>query len=135
MKYIINLLIILIMFSILVFTACDDTLTGDDIDNRIIPDENVSFSEHLQPVFNIKCSIAGCHDDISKAGGYSMTTWSNVLQPGIVDPFTPETSRIIWRIEGIGVDFMPPLESPVRPLTDNQIDGVKTWIKEGAENN
>jgi hypothetical protein len=55
--------------------------------------------------------------------------------PGIVDPGNIETSRMVWRIEGIGVELMPPIGSLVLPLTKNQVEGVKTWIKEGAKNN
>jgi len=31
--------------------------------------------------------------------------------------------------------MMPPIGSIVRPLTKNQVDGIKTWIREGAKNN
>ena len=62
-----------------------------------------------------------------------MTTWSNVVQPGFVDPYLVETSKIVWSIEGIGVEIMPPISYGY--LTSNQIDGVKAWIREGARNN
>lgn len=126
---------LLLILSMSLIISCDDTVTANDIDKRIIPDSDVSFSDHLVPVFNLKCATAGCHDDITRAGSYSMTTWSNVVQAGIVNPFTPETSRLIWRIQGNGVDIMPPLGSTVRPLTENQVDGIITWIDEGAKNN
>ena len=134
-KILINTLISLIFIISLLFTACDDTITGDDIDNVEIPDKDVSYAEYIQPVFNVKCATSGCHDDGTRAGGYSMTSWSNVLQPGVVDPFNVETSRLIWRIEGLGVDIMPPIGAVVRPLTLNQFEGIKTWIAEGAKNN
>lgn len=134
-KILVNITITLLFSSMIIYTACDDTITGEDIDKRVIPDENVSYSDHIQPVFNVKCATSGCHDNQSRAGGYSMTTWSNVLQPGVVDPYTPETSRLVWRIEGTGAPIMPPLTSGVRPLTENQTDGIITWIREGAKNN
>ncbi len=133
-KQFVNIFPLLISLFVL-FTSCDDAEQARDIDNRVIPSENVSYKEHLQPVFFLKCSTSGCHDDQTKAGSYSMTTWSNTVQPGVVDPFSPETSRLMWSIEGLGVSMMPPVYSTIRPMTNNQIEGVRTWIKEGAQNN
>jgi len=135
----INTLLSLIFITLIFLTACDDTITGSDIDNVDIPDKDVSYEVYIQPVFNVKCgtlrSNGGCHDDGSMAGGYSMTIWANVVQPGIVDPFYVETSRLIWRIEGLGVDIMPPIGGGLPPITLNQLEGIKTWIAEGAKNN
>jgi len=134
-KIIINIFISIVFMMVLLFTACDDSITGADIDNVEIPDKDVSYAEYIQPVFNVKCATSGCHDDGTRAGGYSMTSWSNVLQPGIVDPYNVETSRLVWRIEGLGVDIMPPIGATVPPITLNQLNGIKTWIAEGAKNN
>jgi hypothetical protein len=123
------------LFFIIAIIGCDDTLTGSDIDKIVIPDKNVSYNEYIQPVLNVKCGTSGCHDDGTRAGDYSVSNWANVVMPGIVDPGNIETSRMVWRIEGIGVELMPPIGSLVLPLTKNQVEGVKTWIKEGAKNN
>ncbi|MBN1301078.1 MAG: hypothetical protein JW995_07660 [Melioribacteraceae bacterium] len=130
------LILLSILLSVTIFNSCDDTVTGNDIDNRLIPDKDVSFQTHLLPVFNAKCSTSGCHDNVSMAGGYSMVSWSSVVEPGIVNPFSAETSIIIWRIDPrYGFDPMPPLGQPVTPMTEDQIQGVVTWINEGAKNN
>lgn len=128
-----NISLIGFFVSTVLFISCDDTGTNSDIDNVKIPSKNVSYGEYIQPIFNVKCMSSGCHDDGSMAGGYSLTTWSNAVTPGIVDPFSVETSRMVWRIEGQGFPLMPP---PSRGyLTSNQVEGIKTWIREGAENN
>jgi len=134
MKLIINILLFSLFLLPLMLVSCDDTITSSDIDKIIIPDENVSYKTYIQPVFNLKCASSGCHDDIKKVGNYSMTSWSNVLSVGIVIPFDVENSRLVWRIEGLDGDLMPPL-GVITPLTENQIEGIKTWIREGAENN
>lgn len=129
-----RILIIFLLFLVTVI-GCDDTLTSGYLDDVIIPDKNVSFSEYIQPVLTVKCSNSGCHDDGTRAGDYSVTNWANVVTPGVVDAGNAETSRLVWRIEGLGVEPMPPLGSTVRPLTKNQVEGIKTWITEGAQNN
>jgi hypothetical protein len=128
--------IILLFIASVVFLSCDDTLNESNIDNVIIPDKNVSYNEYIQPVLTIKCSTSGCHNDESMAGGYSVTSWSNVVTPGIVNPGNVETSILVWRIEGIGVEIMPPIGNLLsKPLTENQIKGIRTWIEEGAKSN
>lgn len=134
-KSLYNLLLLIIFLISAVIISCDDTVTNTDIDNVTIPSKNVSYGKYIQPVFNLKCTSSGCHDDISAAGGYSLTTWSGAVIPGIVDPFSVETSRLVWRVEGIGVPIMPPIGSSNPPLTLNQVEGIKTWIREGAQNN
>jgi len=115
------------------FFNCKDLINDPDIPDKEIPLTDVSFSKHIQPIFNARCATAGCHDDITRAANYSMTTWSNIVQPGYVDPYLVSTSKVVWSIEGIGVEIMPPVTYGY--LTKNQIAGIKTWISEGAKNN
>jgi hypothetical protein len=135
MKLIYRYILVMFLLFIVAIIGCKDTITNSDIDKIIIPDKNVSYNEYIQPLLNVKCSTSGCHDDATRAGDYSVTNWANVIMPGIVDPGNVETSRMVWRIEGIGVELMPPIGSLVMPLTKNQIEGIKTWIREGAKNN
>lgn len=130
-----NLLFFIISTFILI-VACDDTITNNEIDNKYIPLDNVSFQEHILPVFEVKCNSSGCHND-SDRGGYSnlsLTTYSNVIaNPLYVLPGEPQNSLLVWSIEGTSSNPMPPVGYP--PLTDNQIDAIKVWIDEGCENN
>ena len=132
-RFIYNILLSSLFLLVIVFISCDDTITNSDIDDIKIPTNDVSYAEYIQPVFNVRCTSSGCHDNESMAGGYSLTSWSSAVIPGIVDPFNIETSRIVWRIDGLGFPIMPP---PTKGyLTENQREGIKTWIKEGAKNN
>jgi len=126
--------IIFFFFTALFLSSCDDTLTIEDIDKKPIPLTNVSFSQHIYPVLNVKCNYSGCHNDESRAGGVSLTNWSNVTDPRIVVRGDTTTSIIVWSIDKIpGAKWMPPINYP--QLTKEQIRGIKTWIQEGAENN
>ena len=133
-KWSINSVFVISFAGIALFQACEDTLLDSKIPDEDIPESDVSFQEHVQPIMTARCSQSGCHDDITKAGGYSVTSWSNITHPGIVDPYNPNTSRLMWRIDpGFGFPIMPPISYGY--LTDNQITGIETWISEGAHNN
>ena len=132
-SFLYNILLASLFLLAILFISCDDAITNNHIDDVVIPSSNVSYAQYIQPVFNVKCTSSGCHDNESMAGGYSLTTWSSARIAGIVEPFTVETSRMVWRIDGLGFPIMPP---PTKGyLTANQREGIKTWIKEGAQNN
>lgn len=135
MKNTVSFLLLIIFASLMLYSGCKDTISGEELDKRIIPDKNVSYAENIQPVLNIKCAGSGCHDDATNAGGITLTTWaSTTLDPNVVFPGKPENSRLVWAIEGrSGVSGMPPIGYAT--LTINQITGIKTWIAEGAKNN
>jgi hypothetical protein len=137
MKQIYFYLILIAATGTVIYSGCDST-TVDAIDSVTIPSSNVSYSTHIQPVFNLKCAVEGCHDVESRAGSLSLTSWSATTSDiTIVFPGDPTTSRLVWSIDD---DYgsttpMPPIDSGVPTLTDNQVQGIKTWIEEGAENN
>ena len=128
----INVMLIIVFGFFVFYTGCKDTTAG--IDSKDIPSSNVSFGEYIAPVFLSKCANSGCHDDATRAGGISLTTWVGATAPNLIVAGSPEDSPLVWSITGVsGFSPMPP---PGRsPLTANQISGIKTWIKEGAKNN
>ena len=129
-------LISIIIISFLFLQSCDDTLTVENVDDKDIPASNVSFADHIYPVFQVKCAFSGCHAQPNPADGIDLSTWSGVTaDPNIVFPGEPDLSILVWSIEGrAGVSPMP-VVGYTRPLTINQIQGIKTWIDEGALDN
>ncbi len=128
----------LVSVPLLLFNACDDTLTSNYIDSVVIPEKNVSYSEYIQPIFNNRCTNTDCHDSYSRKAGLDLTSWAGATaDPNIISRGSPENSLLVWTIDPkFGyVNTMPPPYGPVPPLTDNQIEGIKTWIREGAEAN
>ncbi|MFH1194459.1 MAG: c-type cytochrome domain-containing protein [bacterium] len=137
MKRIYFTLLFLFLILLFFFAACDDTVVGDELDKIVIPDKEVSYRKYINPVLQAKCAAAGCHEDATRAGGLSVTTYANLTEDrAIVFPYLPESSQLVWSIEGqYGAPVMPPLGATVYPVNANQIKGIKTWIKEGAFNN
>ena len=127
------LYLILLIFSAIIFFSCDDTITVQDVDNREIPDSNVSFSKDIAPIFELKC--VSCHGNGRLDAGLDLTVVSRFVDGRIVVPTEPDNSVLVWTIEWRpGFPAMPPPTFSV-PLTAVQIRGVKTWIDEGAKNN
>jgi hypothetical protein len=135
----VSLIVISLAVGLLVQTGCKDknTLTpGESPSTVVFPERGVSYGVHVESLFNQACSLPTCHDDGSHAGGLSLTTYYNTVfaVPGIVVSKNPQNSILVMKIEGRGPsgDRMPPGQYP---LNQNQINGIRTWIAEGAQNN
>jgi hypothetical protein len=131
------------LFSFFVFTffvssglmSCKDTQTGTEI---IFPNSNVSYSKHVGPLFQQKCTSSPCH------GGSAPQPANNPLNleyPSYITLINHIPTLVIPRdtncllIEHLNGRLlqMPPPYSP--QLNQNQINGVKKWIEEGAAEN
>ena len=131
-----TLLIITAIVSSIVLFSCDDTLTVQNVDDKPMPNKNVSFSQNIYPIFQVKCAFSGCHASPSPANGLDLSSYYGVkADPNVVFPGEPDLSRLVWAIEGrAGISPMPPV-GYAKPITPEQLRGIKTWIDEGALDN
>ncbi len=120
--------------SLLSFIAgCGKDNTLADLESIVFPATNVSYGQHVQPLFNLTCAVSGCHDDATKQSNLSLTSYVNATaRPGIIVLGNPDASVLVQRIEGT---IQPRMPFNRAPLNDNQIKGIRQWIKEGAKNN
>ena len=128
---------ILVLIPLAITLSCkDDNPTGPEgsPSNVVFPTSNVSYSQHVQPLFNQACAFAGCHDAGTHQSPLKLTSWGDVVitLPGIVVTGQPDQSTLVFRIEGRVGQRMP---LGTNPLNQNQINGIRTWIAEGARNN
>jgi hypothetical protein len=101
--------------------------------NVVFPPSDVRYLQHVQPLFNQACAFVGCHDDGVPQDQLKLTSWGNLINfPGVVVPNQPELSTLVIRIEGTSG---PPMPLNGNRLNQNQINGIRTWIVEGAMNN
>lgn len=114
-----------------IINGCSDSATTPSND-IVFPDKDVSYSAHVQPVFNLRCATSGCHDDQSRAQDLSLTSYFNLTaRPGIVIAGNSIASLLAQKIDG-----RLPHSNPIPILINsNQINGIKKWIDEGAKNN
>jgi hypothetical protein len=116
----------------------DENVVGEDESpsSVVFPARGISYGVHVQTLFTQTCAIPTCHDDGTRAGGLSLTSYYNTVfaVPGIVVSKDPANSILVMKIEGRGPtgDRMPPYRNG---LNQNQINGIRTWIAEGAVNN
>lgn len=123
--------------TLLITGGCKDSnnpITGDSPSNIVFPASNVKFGIHVLPLFNQACNYVGCHDDGQHQSALKLTTYDNAVRqlPGVVVPGNPDGSVLVLRIQGSVGTRMPPNGNP---LNQNQINGIRAWIAEGANNN
>ncbi len=124
-----------IIMVVLLLGAAGEGCGDNSVSNAndiVFPASNVSYAQHVQPLFNLRCMNTGCHDDASRAGGLSLTSYFNLTaNPGEVIPGDSKASKLAQKIDG----RLPHTYTIPVALNQNQIDGIKKWIDEGAKNN
>lgn len=100
----------------------------------------VSFSEEILPIFERTCT--SCHGGVDEAGNkraeeeLDLSSYEGVMAGSsygtVVEPGDADGSVLI---EMISAGDMPSQDDgPVDPLSAEEIELIKTWINEGAEN-
>ncbi len=123
----------LTLIIIILSTSCGDNFITP---NReiVFPDSNVSYQNHVQYFLNLKCSYRGCHSAEDKAGGRDMTDYFGLFETannGLIIKGEPDNSRMVTILRGnpmhLGLYQFPP-----GYFSENNVNGIITWIKEGA---
>jgi len=128
--------------------ACADfeTVTDPAFGLPDVVVETPSFVTDIQPIFDRRCSIGGCHSLATAQGGLSLdasVSYGSLVgaeartRPGFIRvvPFEPGSS---WLLRMIGPDDVareghPRMPLASSPLTPNQIATIERWIQQGAQ--
>ena len=114
--------------------SCKNSFTPGSGTPVVFPSSNVHYTT-VEQLFYQDCITSGCHDDgaVNTDAKVSFTSWSSTRTSvsGMVIPGKPENSILIQYVEGKFYHY-PALTSL---LNQNQINGLKTWIAEGAPQN
>jgi len=94
----------------------------------------ISYSKQVQPLLQTNCY--GCHQPAKANGGYQMTSLAGLLRGGesgspAIVPGKPEESQLLEFITAKNGKAEMPQGRP--PLVASDIDLVRRWIAEGAE--
>lgn len=116
--------------------SCKDEIADPSANPIVFPESNVSFTKHIEPLFQQRCALAGCHAGSNATAGLdlSIPAYSKLMnhQPRLVISGASNNSLLAQRIDGRIIPQMPFNRDP---LNANQINGIKKWIDEGAMNN
>ncbi len=117
-------------------TGTPSPLTQEDLDpesTAASADPRVDyFLEHVRPVLVDRCM--GCHRVGREEDGLNMTTMKDILDGSddgpVLTPGNPESSAIYTAVAGLHPLVRMPKTG--KPLTPEQIEAIKQWIKDGA---
>ena len=108
------------------------TLSGcyyDKITDDTPPDQIVSFSNDIQPIFNANCT--SCHPTIEPLPDLTAgNSYNSITNGGYIVANDINTSTLYQRLLG-NPGIMPPSGS----LPASEINLIKNWIEQGALNN
>jgi len=91
-----------------------------------IVDTTVCFQRDILPIFTAYCAKSGCHDAITDAKGYNLSSYATIIQKGIVKGSAASSEIYAECYNG----KMP--KSPTPPLNGTQMNLLKQWINMGA---
>ncbi|MCK5452924.1 MAG: hypothetical protein KAJ16_01110 [Calditrichia bacterium] len=128
-----RLLVIFIIFStVFMLQQCKKNSTEPE--EFIYPDSNLSFIDHIQPIFQRDCATSGCHTGTPPQNGLDLGTLTPTFMSNngpVVIAFDADHSRL-YRVllsDYLGISRMPRGRGP---LSTGKITAIRTWINEGA---
>lgn len=130
------------LFLVMIAFACstneEDLLTGPGTDEPI---EQISYADQIQPIFNTTCGGSGCHTGGGSAAGVNLASYAQA----IASTGNQYNARVIQAGNANGSPLVDKLEpNPTHgsrmplgrsPLSNTQIQTIRTWIDEGASDN
>lgn len=131
-----SFLLSLVLAGVMLHSCTNDYICPDNYPCDPAPivecDSNlVYFERDVLPILVSNCAQPGCHDAASAQNGIVLDSYDNVMKE--VEPNRPDESDLFEVITETDPDkVMPP--PPASPLNSDQIQTIRDWIEEGAEN-
>jgi len=104
---------------------------GNPLPTSACSSDSVYFVNDIMPIISSNCTMSGCHNNISNAGGIDLTNYNKIMK--YVKPGNPNDSKLYKVVILTNEDRMPP--APMLPLTQVQKNKIYKWISQGAKNN
>jgi YVTN family beta-propeller protein len=96
---------------------------------------NIVYSQHIQPIFNQKCTSAGCHNSLDRQHELDLTSWESLIRGAehgaCIIAGNAEHSLLIEHVKG---EIEPRMPFNREPLPEKVIHFLERWIDEGAKN-
>lgn len=129
----IKILITILFISVGLLVACNSSTDPDFTDLDFPEEGEVSYRSHIEPFLRVRCAYAGCHSSAHQAGGMDLTTWLSIISiGGFINTENVDASLFLQVVNGDNPHLNNLMLIKVR---DNQINGIRRWIEQGALNN
>ncbi|MEJ2679515.1 MAG: hypothetical protein P8174_10630, partial [Gemmatimonadota bacterium] len=86
------------------------------------PSTTVSYGSDVQPYFDAQCT--SCHSGTNPPKSVDLASYAGVMGSSVVVSGDPDSSLLVQQLEG-----------GHRSQLQADIDMIRTWIQEGAQNN
>ncbi len=93
-----------------------------------VTDSGICFERDIQPIFNSKCAMSGCHDAGTKAEGYLLDNYNHIVRKGLVKGSANNSEIYEEIVDG----KMPP--RGYTKLSSSELALIREWIDAGAPN-
>lgn len=132
-RWIAALSMLVLVFS---FSNCEKSSVAPA---QIVLPAVVSYSEEIQPIFDVCCTMSGCHSyNGTQSGGSGFgdrgkvdlspsNSYKQLFNRGLIDTLNPSNSQIFNELN----KPMPPWGR----LVQYDYDLILKWIQQGAKNN
>ena len=114
---------------VILAAALGTSACGEGVRGSAGSDRSGVFYDDVQAVFDARC--IGCHPP---GGGLSLRSYDELLDGGAsglsVEPGDPQSSVLMWRIEG---DPPPRMPLGSGALSEEEVMLISDWIEEGAQ--
>ncbi|MEM8669015.1 MAG: PSD1 and planctomycete cytochrome C domain-containing protein [Planctomycetota bacterium] len=115
---------LIVFFSLSVVLGIEKKTRGDEL----------RFNEDVLPILAENCFACHGFDEAAREAGLRLDTEDGAQEYEAIVPGKPEASEVIARILSTDPDDrMPPHDSEKEPLTPEQIETLKEWIRQGAK--
>lgn len=109
---------------------------GDDDGNT--NGDPVSFSQDVNPILQSSCSFSNCHGGTPPESGFSTASYETVTGNAdhgpLVVPGDASSSNLYLKVTA-NPPFGERMPRGMTPLSASQINTIRDWINEGAEDN
>ena len=113
-------------------------LPGDPIDQPIggtgeCDPDSIYFEKDVLPLLTTYC-VTGCHSEATANAGVVLSSYSRIISTADVRAGNPGGSDLYEVLVETDVDKRMP-QSPLAPLSAENIEIIRKWIEQGALNN
>ena len=88
--------------------------------------DTLCFQRDIFPIINTNCAMSKCHDAITHAEGYNLTTYAGIMKG--VKAGAPTSSKVYTEVRSNAM----PQDRPALP--DSLKEKIRLWIAQGAKN-